>query len=190
MTNAPQRLLVVAPSWVGDATMATPAFRSMRSAWPGTYIAMLCRPGIDQVLEGLTAFDDLIVDRMGGLLGPMRGGLRLRRHRFDCAVLFPNSFRTALATRIAGITRRVGYARDGRGRLLTDQIEPPPRSAPASTVDYYCDLVERGFGITIRDRAPELALTPMSRHRLRRHSWRGWLACSSPPGCRPHRRRR
>ena len=40
---------------------------------------------------------------------------RLRRKRFDLAVLFPNSFRTAAIAAMGGAKRIAGYARDGRG---------------------------------------------------------------------------
>ena len=59
---------------------------------------------------------------------------RLRAERADLAVLFPNSFRSALLAWLAGIRRRVGYARGGRGLLLTDRLTSPRderRPAPA-----------------------------------------------------------
>ncbi|MFO0828252.1 MAG: lipopolysaccharide heptosyltransferase II [Phycisphaerales bacterium] len=163
MSATPNTLLVVAPSWVGDATMATPAFRALRTRFADARITLLCRPGIDRVLAGLPAFDATIVDRMSGAFGPLRRGVALRNAGIDCAVLFPNSFRAALAVRIAGVRVRVGYARDGRSWLLTNGVATPPKRVPLSTVDYYCDLVERGFGVTIADRAPSLALTDADR---------------------------
>ena len=42
----------------------------------------------------------------------------------DLAVLFPNSFRSGLVAWLGGCRRRVGYARYGRARLLTDALEP------------------------------------------------------------------
>jgi heptosyltransferase-2 len=155
--------LVVAPSWVGDAAMATPALRAIREAWPAAHITVLCRPGIDRLLAGLPSFDEMIVDRLGGLLGPLRARRRLAAVGAGVAVLFPNSFRTALATAIAGIPRRVGIARDGRRWLLTDPIPGPQRGVPASTVNLYCDLVERGLGIPVPDRTIRLALTDSDR---------------------------
>ncbi len=159
---APRHLLIVAPSWVGDATMATPAFRAIAEAWPAARRTLVCRPGIEHVLDGLPAFTDRIVERAAGPLGPLRAARRLRALRADCAVLFPNSFRTALMIRLAGVRRRVGYARDARGVLLTERV-PMPRERPRSTVDFYCDLVERGLGIAVPDRRPALVATDADR---------------------------
>ena len=44
---------------------------------------------------------------------------------FDCAILLQNAFEAALVARLAGIPRRIGYDRDGRGWLLTDAIPVP-----------------------------------------------------------------
>ena len=48
--------------------------------------------------------------------------------RFDLAILFTNSFASALAASRAGIAERWGYRRDLRGRLLTRAV--PVRRAP------------------------------------------------------------
>ena len=164
-TPAPKTVLIVAPSWVGDATMATPAFRAIASAWPSTRRVLLCRPGINEVLGGLP-FDEVVVDRLGGALGPLRGAGKLRAIKADLAILFPNSFRVALAVRAAGIRQRIGYARDGRGFLLTTGVATPSER-PASTLDGYCDLVEQGLGIPVTDRRPMLALVDADRDSAR-----------------------
>lgn len=157
----PSRVLVVAPSWLGDLVMATPALRALRAALPEAHVTFVCRPGLDRVLDGSSLCDAVIVE---GLRGPIRAGMRLRRERFDLAVLFPNSFRSALAVRVAGVPRRVGYRRDGRGWLLSERVAPPSER-PFSTVALYAELLERGLGIDVVDRRPRLAVTTEERLR-------------------------
>lgn len=125
--STPRRLLIVMPSWVGDAVMATPTARALREALPGAMIGALLRPGLDQLLAGTPFFDEVHIERGGGVMGPKRIAARIRPLRYDCAVLLTNSFSTALITRLAGIPRRVGYERDGRGILLTDRLAAPKR---------------------------------------------------------------
>lgn len=164
--TAPQRLLVVAPSWLGDAVMATPALLAVRTALPGARILLLCRPGIDRILAGLDCFDEAIVDRMGGWTGPLRAARRLRRERCDAALLLPNSFRSALAVALARVPRRIGYRRDGRSWLLRGGVERI-RERPFSTIDLYAELVDRGLGVRVPDRAPRLVVTDAERARGR-----------------------
>ena len=119
MTHAPAqtlRLLVVVPSWVGDAVMATPALRLIRRSMPGVFIGALVRPGIDEVLSGAGFFDEVHVARASGVMGPKFAAAKVRPRRYDAALLFTNSFSSALTVRLAGIGRRIGYDRDARGR--------------------------------------------------------------------------
>lgn len=143
----PRRLLVVLPSWVGDAVMATPTLRALREGFPGAFIGGLVRPGIDQVLAGTAFIDEFHVERAAGVMGPKHAAAKVRPRRYDAALLLTNSFSTALTTRIAGIPRRIGYDRDGRGLLLTDRLAAPKRDdgswAPVPAVRYYFDLARR-----------------------------------------------
>jgi len=147
--SEPRRLVVFLPNWVGDAVMATPALRALRARFASSHIAFAGRAAALEVLSGTDLADASIEDRSKGRAGA--SGLfslvgKARRGRFDLAVLLPNSFRAALAARLAGIGRIVGYDRDGRGRLLTDKLPPERlgdgRFKPVPTIDYYMDLVE------------------------------------------------
>lgn len=123
----PGRLLVVMPTWVGDAVMATPALRLLRNHLPGAFIGALVRPGVDAILAGTSFFDDIHIEARAGVMGPKRAAAKVRPLRYDTALLLTNSFSSALTTRIAGIPRRVGYERDGRSFLLTAGLVPPKR---------------------------------------------------------------
>lgn len=156
------RIAVLAPSWVGDACMATPAFRALRAARPDATIELTCRPGLDRLLGASPWFDRIEVDALRGLAGPFRGGRRLRARRPDEVVLFPNSFRTALAAFVSGAPRRVGFRRDLRGLLLTAGVPRHDRREPYPTLASYVDLLEAGLGIPVTDRKPELFLDPLA----------------------------
>ena len=146
----PLRLLIVLPSWVGDAAMATPTLRRIRRELPGTFIGALARPGIDQLLAGSDFIDEYHVERASGVMGPKFVAAKLRPRRYDATILLTNSFSTALIVRIAGIPRRVGYDRDARGLLLTDKLDAPKRGlaefAPISAVSYYWRLADFFLG--------------------------------------------
>ena len=58
-----------------------------------------------------------------------------------------------------GAKRRIGYRRDRRGGLLTNAIEPPPRTTPVPAVDDYADLVERAYDLEVDDRRPSLPIS-------------------------------
>jgi len=142
-----ERVLVVAPSWVGDVVMATPAIRALRRRFPKARIAALCRPAAADVLEHSPHLDRIITaDRNG--VGPETNSTRelvrlLRAEDFDLAVILPNSLRTALLAWRARAKRRVGYAVQWRSPLLTDRV-PPPREhgkiVPINMVDRYLAL--------------------------------------------------
>lgn len=121
--------------------MATPTLRRIRDALPGAMIGVLHKPGVGAVLEGLNSFDELIAAHPGGMMGHKHSAAKLRQRQFDTALLLTNSFSTALTTRMAGIPRRIGYDRDGRGILLTYKLRAPKTRggewAMVPAVDYY-----------------------------------------------------
>jgi len=145
-----KRLLVVMPTWIGDAVMATPTLRALRELCPDAQITALVRETVRPIVDGCPWLDRVVKVRRSRKrgshkpeMGPVGLAQRLAKGQFDTAVLLPNSFRSALVTRMAGIPRRVGYDRDGRGFLLTDRLlarRSSGRFVPVPTRDYYLGL--------------------------------------------------
>src|SRR4029077_8130633 len=97
------------------------------------------------------------------VLLPYPRPLAARRHlaralaadRADVALLLPSSLEAALAATRWRARRRVGYATDGRGALLTDALPlPAPR---LHQVDEYAALLSR-LGLDGASPAPEWKL--------------------------------
>ena len=163
------RLLVVMPTWVGDAVMATPTLRALRALYPDAHITAMCRPMVRPIIDASPWVDRIVMVRARRKgksdlrrVGPISMIRRISAGKFDTAVLLPNSFRAALLVRMAGIPRRVGYDRDGRGFMLTDLLEPlrtKGRFIPVPTKDYYLG-VARYLGAKITDESMELFTRP------------------------------
>ena len=166
MSLAAQRILVVQPSWVGDAVMATPTLRAMRELYPAAHISYLLRRYVKPIYEGLPWADRLITYRTGKTTakagkGPFDLAARLRAGKFDLAILLPNSFKSALICEMAGIDRIIGYERDGRGFLLTDKLLPVKEKGkyiPTPIVKYYLGLAHY-LGSQFRDLKHQLFVT-------------------------------
>src|SRR5687767_7357250 len=163
-----RKVLVVQPSWVGDAVMATPTLRALRELMPDAHISYLMRRYVKPVYAGMPWADQLITYRTGKTKAKAGKGqffelaARLRAAEFDLAVLLPNSFKSALICKMSGIKRVVGYERDGRGFLLTDKLLPVKdrgKFVPSPIVKYYLGIAHY-LGSHHRDLRLQLFVTP------------------------------
>lgn len=142
------KILIRATNWLGDAVMSLPALRAIRKRFPHARITVLARPWVAAIYQGERSIDELI--SLKGKPGvrdwrvKWKLARRLRREHFDLAILFPNSFESALLVRLAGAKRIVGYARDGRSLLLTKAVKLPSKGeiAPHERF-YYLELLRR-----------------------------------------------
>jgi heptosyltransferase-2 len=119
------KIAVFLPNWIGDAVMATPAVRALRGHFRDAHLMGIVRPYMAGLLEGSSWLDELVfLDRQGPWSRRWPAvAARLRRAAVDLAVLFPNSFRSALVAWLGRCRRRVGFDRSGRSFLLTDSLE-------------------------------------------------------------------
>lgn len=151
------------PNWLGDAVMAEPTIRAIGESAPHLEISILGKPGTLAMLDGHPTVTHSIPLRDGGLLGPFAAAREVRRHAFDTLLLLRGSFRSGLVGCFSRTRPTVGYARDGRGSLLSHPVPVPAAAGPRPTVDDYATLASTAFGITVDDRLPRLVTTPAER---------------------------
>ncbi len=130
-----------APNWLGDAVMSLPALAALGERFPRAHLAVLAKPWVADVYGRQPGIGEVL--RYQG--GRREIAARVRRGGFDCAVLLPNSFDSALIMWMAGVPTRIGYRRDCRGFLLTRAVRPPaPGEIPRHERFYYLELLRRG----------------------------------------------
>ncbi|MFH1884329.1 MAG: glycosyltransferase family 9 protein [Planctomycetota bacterium] len=145
-------ILVWLPSPMGDAVLCTPALRAIRKHFKSCKISFLATGVVRGVLSPNSFNDKWLEQRNENLFAIAK---KLKEHQFANAILFKNSFASALAVFLAGIPSRIGYAREGRGLLLTDKLYPPklPPRRFASLAPP-CFLAKARAGVT-RVQAPK-----------------------------------
>lgn len=140
---SPRRILVVRRDNIGDLVCTTPLFTALRAAVPGAHIAALVNSYNAGVLARNPDLDAVHVytklkHRAPGTsaLGPLLTRLalirRLRRERFDLAVLARSGFdrHGFNFVRLLGIPRVIGFAPAGATpRGLTDPLPVPDNAA-------------------------------------------------------------
>jgi heptosyltransferase-2 len=140
----PDNILVRATNWVGDAVMSLPALRALRQRFPDARISILAKPWVADLYRREDFCDELIPLTGLTFFEKCRAARALRPHHFDTAILLQNAFEAAAIAYLAGARERIGYARDGRGFLLTRAIAvPKPGEIPRHESFYYLELLRR-----------------------------------------------
>lgn len=143
MTDAPQRILIRFPNWVGDVVMAEPVIRCLKQHYPEARIAVALRPYAAKILDGHPDVDNLIPCPDQSFSGIRKVAEAICKEAPDLAILLPNSFRSFLSVRLAGVKRIVGYRR-GLRRLLVQGPSSPKENGkfqPVPMTDYYLGLL-------------------------------------------------
>jgi heptosyltransferase-2 len=163
------RLVVIAPNWLGDAVMALPAIADIRRHFADAQLTIAARPSVAPLFSMVQGVDKVITLPGGGglraLLGSRDDARALQAGGFEIAILLPNSFAIAWIAKIAAVPERWGYATDRRGRMLTRPIAKPEGTTHQSA---YYQALTTALGITpgppfaevrpVAERVRELAL--------------------------------
>lgn len=137
----PARILCVAPHWVGDSLFFLPAVDALKRRFPQARIDGLAKAGIAALLKDSGRFEQMHSLPAGaGRLQRFQAHWALRRQGYDLAVVFPDSFSSALAAWLCGASVRVGRSGEGRDWLLSWGKVLPPRARERHVVEEYLDL--------------------------------------------------
>ncbi len=124
MVHRDKKVVVVAPSWLGDAVMSLPLVGFLAGAG-AVRLAVIARERTGRVYFGVEGVNDLVVPKENGRLGLIRRRREiLRGIEPDGVVVLPPSFSAALSCFLAGVGVRAGVASDARGLLLNARLSP------------------------------------------------------------------
>lgn len=160
-----KRILVIRLDRIGDVILSTPVVRALRKAYPGGFIGCMVRPYCREIVEGNPYIDEAIIyDKESGLQGLADIVTRLRREKFDLALILHPTRRTHLIAFLAGIPERVGY--DAKwGGLLTKRVPHAKQFGLKHERDYTLDLV-RYIGVEPHDTALDLPVKAASERKV------------------------
>jgi lipopolysaccharide heptosyltransferase II len=112
------RIVVVAPSWIGDTLLAQPLFARLHQKLPGLKLDALAPAWTAPVLARMPQIDEVIESPFGHgelrLRERWRLGRQIRAVGYDQAIVLPNTFKSALVPWLADIPLRVGFVGESR----------------------------------------------------------------------------
>jgi heptosyltransferase-2 len=127
-----QRILVVAPNWIGDALMAQPLLARLREKHAGMPLDMLAPEWVAPVARRMPEVDEVIPVpfRHGRLQFARRWqlGRALKARGYGQAIVLPNSWKSALVPFFAEIPLRSGYVGEARYGLLNRLYRRPDKA--------------------------------------------------------------
>jgi heptosyltransferase II len=127
-------ILVVAPSWIGDALLSQPMLALLKQRDPECVIDVLGPAWVLPVYRRMPEVRDTMESPFGhGALAlgeRMRLGRQLRKNRYDRAYVLPNSFKSALVPLFARIPERIGFIGEVRYGLLSEARRLDERALP------------------------------------------------------------
>lgn len=172
--SAPDKVLVVGPSWVGDMVMAQALYRLLAQRSPAPVVHVLApawslpviarMPEVARGIEMPLGHGDL-------KLGERREiGLRLRAEGYAQAIVLPRSLKAALVPWFAKVPRRTGFRGEMRYGLLNDvrRLDPRLDQTVKRFVALGVDAAAESPFVLSRDLHPRLVIDAGNLDRLRR----------------------
>jgi heptosyltransferase-2 len=153
-----RKILIREANWLGDIIMSIPSLTAVHNRYPEAGMVIAAKKDFLPLFNLLPWGVETIA------LRGIKSWYSLREEKFDLAVIFPNSFRSALEVFLSRAKKRIGYAACGRGLFLTDKISK--NKGNGHQADYYYHLL-RSIGVKENRPAPGLVIKEKDKEHLR-----------------------
>jgi heptosyltransferase-2 len=166
--NKIEKILIIKLCCVGDILFTTPAIRALRRGLPKAYLAYLVGSWSKDIIENNPHLDEIFIyDVPSHTSSWFQGSARtldclrkLRRKRFDTALIFHRTSSSNFFTLMSGIPRRVGFDYANKGRWLTQKVKFDTNK---HEVDRNLDIVF-SLGLETAGMATEMIVKPDEDH--------------------------
>jgi len=165
------KILVVGPSWIGDTVLAQPLLRRLRERHVDLELDVLAPLWTLPLVQRMPEVSHAIASPLGRgrlmLATRWRLARELAGQRYDQCIVLPNSFKSALVARLAGIGLRTGYTGEFRYPLLNDARRLDKRALPLMVERYAALADSPGTQLKRPLPLPRLAVRERERAALR-----------------------
>lgn len=146
------RILIIRMGPLGETLQTTPVLKALRAQLEKAYLAMMVTEDRVELFSANPHLDTVVIydNSVPKLIN------KLRRHRFQMALVLQPTFRLVLLMFLAGIKYRVGFETNRVGKLLL--TVPVRNNHNQHETDRYLDVV-RAIGIKPVDREIEMGVT-------------------------------
>ncbi len=150
-----KRILIIRTDRIGDVALSTPVIKALRRACPDAYIAFMVRPYAEDIVTGNPFLDEVIIyDKQGAhknFPATLLFALRLRKKRFDTALILHPTNRAHIIAFAAGIPNRIGWDRK-MPMLLTMALKDEKYLGQKHEFEYNFDIL-RAAGVEVSEKS-------------------------------------
>ncbi|WP_348666548.1 lipopolysaccharide heptosyltransferase II [Arsenophonus symbiont of Ornithomya chloropus] len=118
------KVLVIAPTWVGDMMMTHSLFRTLKALYSNIIIDVMASNWCYELLKKMPEVNNSILMPLNRssleFFQRHKIGINLRKKKYDKAYILPNSFKSALIPFFANIPLRIGWCGENRYWLIND----------------------------------------------------------------------
>ena len=138
------RILIIAPNWIGDAVMSQPLLANLKTLYPHSTIYVLSSPWVASIYRACAEVNQVI--EAGLAHKQLQWGLRkkiasqLKKNNYEACFVLPNSFKSALIPWLANIPFRIGYRGEMRFGLINLTLDNPSKINRPPMADHYLAL--------------------------------------------------
>lgn len=147
MEKSKYKILIIAPSWVGDMVMAQTLFKSLHAKYDYLQIDVFANNWALDILKRMPEVTNIIPNPfLHGefkLLDRIKLGLELRTEKYDQAFILPNSFKSSIIPFFASIKKRTGFIGESRFWFINDIYKLDKKALPLM-IDRFCALANNG----------------------------------------------
>ena len=172
LSEKPEKLLIIAPSWIGDAVMSQPLLAKLKQQYPDCLIDIMAPPWVKPIFGRMAEVHDILdsplVHKKLNWSGICQSAKTLKEKKYDQAIVLPNSFKSGLIAFKAGIPVRRGYLGEMRYGLINDIVRPDPKKT-IRLIDRYLKIADaKHYPMAVNDgfMPPSLLSFPEKQEKL------------------------
>jgi heptosyltransferase-2 len=169
------RILIIAPNWIGDAVMSQPLLAHLKVLYPQSQIDVLAAPWVAPIYRACAEVHEVIEARLEHK--QLQWGLRkqlakqLELNQYTACFVLPNSLKSALIPWLANIPFRIGYRGEMRFGLINLVLNNPSKVNRPPMANHYlalANVLDHSQEIDTKQPAdPQLNISPTAKQSVR-----------------------